>query len=112
VEIAITADRLDERGMVVDFVDIKQRLKGWIDDHLDHCMILHRDDPLTRVLLDMGEPVYPLDVNPTAEAIARLIFEYARSQGFAVTGVRLWETENSVASYQPSSKGCRMQDEG
>ncbi|MBI1747651.1 MAG: 6-carboxytetrahydropterin synthase [Acidobacteria bacterium] len=103
VEIEITADHLDARGMVVDFIDIKRLLKEWIDENLDHRMILRKDDPLAKVLIEMGEPVFMLDVNPTAESLARLIYEYARSQGFSVTQVRLWETDSSFATYRPSN---------
>jgi len=42
-----------------------------------------------------------LDVNPTAENIARLIFDHARSQGFPVVEVRLWETPLCCAVYSP-----------
>ena len=35
--------------MVVDFNDIKDRVKGWVDQELDHKMILRHDDPLARV---------------------------------------------------------------
>jgi 6-pyruvoyltetrahydropterin/6-carboxytetrahydropterin synthase len=38
--------------------------------------------------------------NPTAENIAKLIFNYARSQGLPVVEVRLWETPTSYASYR------------
>lgn len=89
--------------MVVDFIDIKRLLKEWIDENLDHRMILRKDDPLAKVLIEMGEPVFMLDVNPTAESLARLIYEYARSQGFSVTQVRLWETDSSFATYRPSN---------
>jgi len=40
-----------------------------------------------------------LDVTPTAENIARLIFEYTASRGFPVVEVRLWETDECFASY-------------
>jgi 6-pyruvoyltetrahydropterin/6-carboxytetrahydropterin synthase len=41
-----------------------------------------------------------MDVNPTAENIAKLIFEHARSQKLPVTEVRLWETPTSFAAYR------------
>jgi 6-pyruvoyltetrahydropterin/6-carboxytetrahydropterin synthase len=63
-------------------------------------MLLHRDDPVLPVLRQQGEPVFVLDVNPTAENIARLIFDYAKSQGFPVVEVHLWETEDSYATYR------------
>ena len=37
--------------------------------------------------------------NPTAENIAKLVFDYARSQNLPVVSVKLWETETSVAVY-------------
>src|SRR5688572_16273968 len=68
--ITIEAESLDQRGMVLDFSDIKDGVTSWIDDHLDHRMLLHRDDPMVPVLQQMKEPIFVLEVNPTAENIA------------------------------------------
>lgn len=100
VEIEITSDRLDLRGMVKDFSEIRQVVQTWIDSKLDHKMLLCRKDPLVSMLRRAGEPIFLMDENPTAESIAKLIFEYTASQGFPVSAVRLWETENSVATYR------------
>lgn len=99
--ITIEAPRLDERGMVLDFSDIKRVVSNWIDNHLDHRMILHRDDPLIDVLRQHGEPLHVIDVNPTAENIARLIFDFTHSQGFPIVEASLWETPNCFATYRP-----------
>jgi 6-pyruvoyltetrahydropterin/6-carboxytetrahydropterin synthase len=99
VEIEIRTDALDRRNMVADFSDIKRVMKGWIDRELDHKMILRADDPLTKVLQDMGEPIFVVDSNPTVERIARLIFEVAREQGLPVTRITVWETPTSWATY-------------
>ena len=101
VEVEMSARTLDRRGMVMDFEEIKTHLQTWIDHHLDHQMILRKDDPLVKVFRDLGEPVYLLKDNPTAESIAREIFRVARAKGLPVTRVTLWETEKSFASYQP-----------
>ena len=98
-EIEIQTDALDRRNMVVDFNDIKRLIKGWIDRELDHKMILRRDDPLARALTELGEPVFLLDSNPTAERIAQLLFDVARQQRLPVTRVTLWETPTSWATY-------------
>jgi 6-pyruvoyltetrahydropterin/6-carboxytetrahydropterin synthase len=100
-EIEIRAPRLDDRDMVVDFTDIKAVVKGWIDRELDHKMILRRDDPLVAALRGLGEPVYVIDSNPTAERIARLICDVSREQGYDVVRVTLWETPTSCATYIP-----------
>jgi 6-pyruvoyltetrahydropterin/6-carboxytetrahydropterin synthase len=99
VEIEIQTDVLDPRNMVADFSDIKRVMKEWIDRELDHKMILRADDPLTRMLQDMGEPIFVLESNPTVERIARLIFDVAREQGLPVTRITVWETPTSWATY-------------
>lgn len=100
--ISVEADRLDHRGMVLDFSDIKQVVSQWIDVNLDHRMLLHRDDPMVPILLAEREPVFLLDVNPTAENIAKLIYDHAASKGFPIVEVRLWETPRCFATYAPS----------
>ena len=67
--------------------------------NLDHKMILNRKDPILPLLQKQGEPLFLLDANPTAENIARLIYDYTAEQGFPVIEVQLWETENCYASY-------------
>jgi len=97
--ISFAGDTLDRRGMVLDFADIKRVVSTWIDDTLDHRMILCRDDPVAAVLTDLGEPLHLIDTNPTAENIARLIYEFTRQQGFPVEKVDLWETPRCYATY-------------
>jgi len=100
--IAIESEKLDDRGMVLDFSDIKRVVSRWIDDTLDHRMILNRNDPAVEVLQKMGEPLYLVDENPTAETIARLIHEFTVSQGFPIVETHLWETPHCFATYRPS----------
>ena len=101
VEIEVRTGQLDTRNMVCDFSDIKRVVKGWIDKELDHKMILRQDDPLVKPLQQLGEPVHLLDSNPTVERIAKLIYDYANSQGFSVVRVTVWETPTSFATYEP-----------
>ena len=98
-EIEVAASSLDGQNMVVDFNEIKARLKTWIDRELDHRMILRHDDPLVAVLRAHGQPIYLLDSNPTAERIAQLLFDISREHGLAVVRVTVWETPTSCAAY-------------
>jgi 6-pyruvoyltetrahydropterin/6-carboxytetrahydropterin synthase len=99
--IVIESATLDDRGMVMDFSDIKRVVSTWIDENLDHRMILHRDDPAIPALTTLGEPLYLVDHNPTAENIAKLIHDFAAGQGFPIVETRLWETPNCYATYRP-----------
>jgi 6-pyruvoyltetrahydropterin/6-carboxytetrahydropterin synthase len=98
--ITLSAATLDGLGMVLDFSDLKRVVGGWIDEHLDHKMLLHRDDPVLPMLRQFGEPLHVLDVNPTAENIARLIFDVTAERGFPVVEVKLWETDSCYATYR------------
>lgn len=97
--ITIQSEALDNLGMVMDFSDIKKVVSQWIDDTLDHRMLLHKDDPVVPYLKQQGEPIQVMDVNPTAEHIAKVIFDFVKSQGFPVTEVKLWETPSCYAVY-------------
>jgi 6-pyruvoyltetrahydropterin/6-carboxytetrahydropterin synthase len=99
VVITLEAPELDERGMVIDFSEIKSVVSRWIDDQLDHRMILHKDDPVVATLQQMGEPLYLLDENPTAENIVRLIYRFTRDHGFPIVEAKLWETPRCFATY-------------
>src|SRR3954451_7476395 len=59
--IVLESESLDDRGMVLDFTDIKRVVSRWIDDELDHRMILRRDDPAVSVLQELGEPLCLID---------------------------------------------------
>ena len=102
VEVELARESLDERGMVVDFSEIRHVIKEWIAHTLDHTMLFRKDDPLIPILKEKKERFYLMDENPTAESIARLIYDYARSQGFPVTRVTLLETESAFATYRGS----------
>lgn len=101
-EIELQSETLDGCGMVRDFEDIKRTIQLWIDANLDHALLLRKDDPLLPVLRAGGERLFVMDENPTAESIAKVIFDYAATQGLPVSEVRLWETDQSEASYRRS----------
>lgn len=99
--VTLAADRLDRLGMVVDFVEIKRVIGTWIDETLDHTLLLHKDDPLVRTLQAAGEKVLAMDASPTTENMAKLIYDYAASRGLPVVEVTMWETTYSYATYRP-----------
>jgi 6-pyruvoyltetrahydropterin/6-carboxytetrahydropterin synthase len=114
-EITCQAPTLDDRGRVVDFGVVKERVGGWIDAHWDHTAILMRtdNDPACAALIASnaahGRPVYLLDAPPTAEVIvaelARVAHELLADTGVTVVAVRLWETPNGSAEWRRGLDG-------
>lgn len=108
-EITCDADALDDRGRVIDFGVIKERVGGWIDRHWDHTAILMTGDPdpavpgIAASNAAHGRPVYWMDGPPTAENIAaelaRVAKELLEPAGVRVARVRVWETPNGSAEW-------------
>jgi 6-pyruvoyltetrahydropterin/6-carboxytetrahydropterin synthase len=99
--VTLRSDKLDRQGMVADFDAIERSLRRFLDETLDHRLLLHRYDPLCTLLRSAGEEFAAVDFNPTAENIAKMIFEHAQSAGFPVVEVQLVEQQGSVAGYAP-----------
>ena len=92
VQVVISGERLDDAGLLVDFIDVKN-LMGRVLARLDH--------------QNLNE-VPPFDVkNPSAENIAEY-FCAEMTSGLAKTPVpvrirevKVWETEIQSATYRP-----------
>ncbi|TCO47317.1 6-pyruvoyl trahydropterin synthase family protein [Actinocrispum wychmicini] len=74
--VTLCASELPEDKVVVDFGTVKRLLRGWIDHHLDHGVLLGDGDPLVPVLADHGK-VFVMAGWPTVEAVAELLGEVA-----------------------------------
>ncbi len=98
--ITVGAIELNDQAMVCDFADIKQCAQNYIDQELDHNLLLHRNDPMIPALELNGERFMAIDEHPTAEILAQMIFQHVKQAGFNVLKVALWETSSSNASYQ------------
>ena len=101
IEIELASESLDKRGMVFDFGEMKEIIQKWVDKELDHRMILKKGDPLVGILKDLNEPYFEMKENPTAENLAKLIFEYGKSKKLPISRVTFWETPSSSATYTP-----------
>ncbi|MBI4064594.1 MAG: 6-carboxytetrahydropterin synthase [Elusimicrobia bacterium] len=99
IEIILERPGLDARGMVIDFSEIRQKIKKWVDDNWDHRLILNAKDPGLKELRKLDPAVVPIEANPTAENLARFLFEKTKKLGFPVKEIKIWETESSWASY-------------
>jgi 6-pyruvoyltetrahydropterin/6-carboxytetrahydropterin synthase len=110
-EVAVSRDEINPKtDMVIDFAEIKLTVGRWIDENLDHNVILNPDDPIltelshgqvATILRDRDPFLMPPDVDPTAEMIADAIFGVAAGALGGVVKVEkvtVWETENCCAT--------------
>ncbi|OGR44319.1 MAG: hypothetical protein A2X35_02525 [Elusimicrobia bacterium GWA2_61_42] len=101
VEVSLKAAELNGDRMVMDFTELGKKVKLWLDENLDHKVILAKADPLAAVLAKEGQRCYLTDENPTAEVLAGLIFAcLTRDLKLPVHKIAFWETPTSMASYK------------
>ena len=93
---------IQNRGMLVDFKDIKSTLKE-ICEVFDHNFIYEKDslkDETLTCLKNEGFLLVEVDFRPTAENFSRYIFEELQKKGVSVRRVEVYETPNNFAAYQ------------
>ncbi len=107
LEATFVAKKLDELGRVIDFGVIREVLGTWIDNHLDHNTILSIQDKNLgdKIASETGQKIYYITENPTAENIAKYIFEEICPKLFATKNVKcvaikLYETPNCYTNVE------------
>lgn len=103
-EFHVTGQTQDAVGRIIDFGVLKQKFKGWIDEHWDHAFVLWDQDENGLTAIRMVEPcrVFELPYNPTSENMARYLLEVVCPQLLADTGtfaekVVVWESDESCS---------------
>ena len=90
-QVTVEGEELNEIGLLVDFVELKRALHSVVD-RLDHQWL--NDYPPFNV------------INPSAENIAKYIYDEIQSgletkNGARLAAVKLWETDTASAIYRP-----------
>ena len=100
----VSGEDVDSVGRVIDFADLKQRFKGWIDEHWDHGFVLADDDDNGIHAIKQVVPCkyFVLPYNPTAENMARYLLEEVCPELLSDTPVEpvkvvIWETDEAFA---------------
>lgn len=105
VEIEVGAETLEHdtqnRGMVVDFLNLKKDLRE-IADYFDHSLIMETGSlrqATEDALIAENLRIVKVDFRPTAENFAKYIYDEMTSRGYKVIEASVYETPNNVASY-------------
>lgn len=98
--ISVKQELLDEQGMVCDFSVLKDCAESYIEQHLDHNFLLHKDDPIIPLLEQQNERFMTVNEHPTAEVISKMIYQHLKQKEMNVDQVVLWETASTHACYR------------
>jgi len=105
VEVGILGDLITEgpeTGMVRDFGDVKEILTKFVHDVYDHGFILWEgDEEIIQLFHRMQWKTVVVPFYPTAECLARSIYEDLNDELEGLMFVRVWETPTSMAEYAP-----------
>ena|SRR5256885_16650751 len=99
VFVVLRAESVDANGMVIDFDTVEHTARRYLEEALDHRMILQQGDPACAALSGIGEPFVSLEGAPTAENLAKHIYQQLVRFGLPVAEVRLEEQPGSTAAY-------------
>jgi 6-pyruvoyltetrahydropterin/6-carboxytetrahydropterin synthase len=88
VELTVAAEKLNSNGLLIDFRFLKKAL-GEILEEIDH--------------KHLNSLISFADINPSAENIAKYIFEKmdlkVKAAGVSMVRVTIWESENAAVTY-------------
>lgn len=84
VGVTVSSDKLNKIGIVVDFKDVKKRLKDVLKK-FDH--------------KNLNSLASFRKANPTSENLAKFIYEQLRKRRLPVSSVSVWEGDDSKATY-------------
>lgn len=102
-EIMLSSEKLDKMGFVADFVELRDRIGKWVDEHWDHAFLINdQDQELLSVFNSLTEKKIFVfhNENPTAEVMAKYLYDNVhRLYGDLVSKVRIWESPNQYAEY-------------
>lgn len=110
VTATMEGDTLDALGILVEFGAFKRVWRDWLDNNLDHHLVLRNGDPMAAAIVS----VYPqsrlllLPHNPTTEVLAAWIFEQTAEilgrvapPGVRLRRVHVQETAVNAAAFEP-----------
>lgn len=106
IEAVISGDTLQEsgvqRGMLVDFGDIKHEVRA-LADSFDHALIYEKNTLMQstiEALCAENFRLIPIPFRPTAENFAKHFFTILKEKGIPLKSVTVYETPENCAAYE------------
>jgi len=112
-KITLSADNLNEYGFITDITDITEHFDKWVNDNLDHTIIVsNADQSLLNFAQNENQRHYiiPNGENTTVEVLSKHLFEKFSSllkekllhtnPTLKLIAVEVWETRLSSAKFE------------
>lgn len=109
VTATLKAEELDEFGMVLEFGAFKRAWRQFLDEKIDHHLVLSEGDPFIAAIRDV-EPesrILVLPADPTTEVLAKWVFDetelilHRLKPGVRLAKIHVQETAVNAASFNP-----------
>lgn len=108
----VSNEWVSDEGMVIDFADIKRIANTYVDENRDHWYMYYVEDEIWEVATNLWMRTVCVDFIPTAENIAKYLFEILEPQfkdvywtNLRLHSIKLRETPTSYVLYQPITNG-------
>lgn len=100
ITLGLEGESLNPLDILVDFSDISKYVKEWINNKVDHGIILNKEDAKwATVMLKAEQKVYLINGNPTAEKLAEHFYDIFKMKFPELSYVKVKETPTSEATY-------------
>lgn len=121
-ELTFSFKQIQKIGYCIDFKEIKRIACQWIDDYLDHAIILNPlDDSLLKTAYELKSKIWIMSLNgksycnPTVENIVKEIFLamkilFVRYNELKIHHIRLYETPNCYTDCNGDSISIKEED--
>lgn len=113
VTVQIAGDVVNTEGMLVEFGAFKRAWRGFLDDRLDHHLVVRTGDVVAAAILGVQPDarIAELPFDPTTENLAcylhqeavRILATLDTADGVRIRAVHLQETTVNAASWQEQS---------
>lgn len=96
----LSSKETNNQGFVRDFGEIKDIIKSYIDEKIDHGMVLNVNDLFwTMTLKNNQQKIYIMNCNPTAENMAEHFYHLFKVEIPELIYIEIEETPTSTARY-------------
>ncbi len=113
----IEGKKVNEEGMLIEFGQFKKVWRQFLDDHMDHHLMVVQGDPVVAAIRSVlpESRILELPFSPTTENVARWLCEKSEtilktmegSENLHISKVHIQETSVNSAEYEPEHANTR-----